>query len=363
MTEDARRLAVASLVVLTVIAAVAAAKVASAIVAPTVLAGLFALTLAPLVAALEKRRVPCTIAAGAVVAFCTLAIAGGAYLLAPSAEEWRLRAPSVIRSLERHLRDIEREIKNEVDQATAGKADDVAGTESAADAVLESGQRLMTDMMLAAPEILATLLYIVLLCFFLLAERAPMRRFMVSLAPTPRTRLNLSRAFRDIRQNIARYLLIISVDNVLLGAASAMAFWLLGLPNPALWGALVAILNYMPYLGPLTANALVFLVGMTTFYSVPEALYPVLALAALNLVEGQLMTPMAVGRQVRVGPLSVFLALAVGAWLWGIVGALVATPVLIVGESLTRRLMMQPPRPQKRDGEPGRRRTEDLAFG
>lgn len=332
--------------VVALIAVVTAAKLASAIVAPTVVAGLFALTLSPVVAGIERRGVPRPLAAGGVVGLGLFGAAGAGYLLAPSAEEWRLRVPSVIRSVERHLRSIEREIKEGVNGSDSDRLE-AAGTigsgaeeggGSTTDAVMESGQRLVTDLMLAAPELVATLFYIAFLCFFFLVERVTLRRFALSLPTGWRTRMNLSRAMREMRQTVGWYLLTISLNNLGLGAASAAVFWYFGLPNPILWGVMVGVLNFMPYVGPLVANAIVFAVGLSTFYDIMQAVYPVIALAALNLVEGQAATPMALGRRTRVSPLSVFLALAFGAWLWGPLGALVAAPVLIVAVTVGRRM-------------------------
>lgn len=342
-----------SLGTLALIAIVTAARIAGEIVAPTVLAGLFALTLAPLVAAFEKVGVPPSLGAGVLVGSSLAGVIGGIYLLAPSAEEWRLRAPSIMRSLEWKLRDIEREIEEGVDKATGGRAAELGDQESATDAVIESGQRLVTDAFLAAPEVLATFLYIAFLCFFLLAERAALRRFTLSLWRGLKTRVRLSRGMRNMRRNVGRYLLMITSINIGLGLAAGVAFSLLGLPNAPLWGAMIALLNYMPYLGPLIANIVVFAVGFTTFNGVAEAIYPVLALATLNVAEGQAVTPMVIGRRARVGALSVFLALAFGAWLWGALGAFVATPLLIVARSLWQQMAPVAPAPDRRavDGE------------
>ena len=156
-----------------------------------------------------------------------------------------------------------------------------------------------------------------------------------------------------MRRNVGRYLLMITSINIGLGLAAGVAFSLLGLPNAPLWGAMIALLNYMPYLGPLIANIVVFAVGFTTFNGVAEAIYPVLALATLNVAEGQAVTPMVIGRRARVGALSVFLALAFGAWLWGALGAFVATPLLIVARSLWQQMAPVAPAPDRRavDGE------------
>jgi len=347
-----------SLGILAVIAIVAAAKIASAIVAPTLLAGLFALALAPLVASLEKVGVPASLGAGALVASSVAAVIGGIYLLAPSAEEWRYRAPTVIRSLEWKLRDIQHEIAAGVDKATGGNAEQLGGKGSATDAVIQSGQQLVTDALFAAPEVLAAFVYVAFLCFFLLAEREALRRFTLSLWSGQKTRLRLSRAMRDIPGSVGRYLLTITIINSGLGLAAGVSFYLLGLPNAPLWGAMVALLNYMPYIGPLIANIVVFAVGFTTFNDVADAIYPVLALATLNIAEGQAVTPMVIGRRARVGALSVFLALAFGAWLWGALGALVATPLLIVAHSLWKHTVLaaltqeEPALPSERQSSP-----------
>lgn len=324
---------------LALIAVVAAAKLAAEIVAPTVLAGLFALTLSPVVRVMERRRIPSSLAAGAVVV--TMILAGGtaAYLLAPSAEDWRWKAPGVIRMLERQVRSIEREINDKVDRATAGRATTLSKQESPTEAVLESGQQLVADTVLATPQVLLMVLYIAFLCYFLLAERGLILRAAMGLAIDWRMRLQTARAVRDIRQNVSSYLLTLTAINAALGTAAAAVFWATGLPNPVLWGAMVMLLNFMPYIGPMISNLVVLSVGLVTFPHFGQAVLPVALLVMLNLLEGQLVTPMVVGRRSQLGPLSVFLALAFGAWLWGAIGALVATPLLIVGATVWRRLV------------------------
>lgn len=329
------------------IAIVSAAKLAGAIVAPTVLAGLIALTLAPVVASLERLGLPSSLSAGAIVILGVLVAAGGVYLLTPSVEEWRLRAPSMIRTIEWQIRNLEHEIEQAVDNATIGNTEDLGGQKSTADAVIKSGQKMASDVLVATPRVALTVLYVAFLCYFLLAERAALRPAVLRLCPDWKTRLRLSRAIRDIRISVSRYLLTVAIINAGLGLAAGIVLALLALPNPTLWGAMVAVLNFMPYVGPLVANIIVFAVGLVAFPAFLDALYPVLALVTLNIIEGQLVTPMVVGHRLRVGPLSVFVALAFGAWLWGALGALVATPSLIVAHRFSRRMVM-PGAPRQR---------------
>jgi predicted PurR-regulated permease PerM len=176
------------------------------------------------------------------------------------------------------------------------------------------------------------------LSYFQLSERAPVRRAFLSMSVSGHMRLNIARAIRDVRKNVSAYLLIISSVNAGLGAAAFLVFWATGLPSPLLWGAVVGVLNFMPYIGPMIANVVVLIIGLATFQYFGQVVVPVMLLATLNLIEGQLVTPMMVGRGSRLSPLAVFLALAFGAWLWGAVGALVATPVLIVVATVWRQL-------------------------
>lgn len=384
-----------SSICLAVLAIIAAAKLGAEFVAPTVLAALVALTLSPVVRSLERRKIPSAVASAIVVASVLLAAMTTLYILAPSAEDWRFRGPSVIRSLERKYRDLEQKISEGVEKATAGASGSITGGsgrvgggsgritggsgpitggsgpiaggstpitgdpsassggpdlikpaepgDSPANAVIESGQSLLADKLLDAPKAIFSALYITFLCYFLLAERAILRRKLLGFATDQKMRLRIARSARDIRLNVSSYLLTLSTVNLALGVAAALIFWVTGLPNPLLWGVMVGLLNFMPYVGPMISSIVIFLVGLATFVRSEEAFLPVFLLIILNLVEGQFVTPQIVGRRFEMGPLAVFLALAFGAWLWGFFGALVATPLLIVGATLWRSMSEDPP--------------------
>ncbi len=390
-----------SMICLAVLAIIAAAKLAAEFVAPTVLALLVAITLSPVVRSLERRKIPSAVASAIVVVSVLLAAITTIYILAPSAEDWRFRGPSVIRSLERKYRDLEQKISEGVEKATSGVSGSITGgsgrvssgagglksgsvpitggsgpitggsapiaggsatvtgdsganaggSESAkppesdgspASAVIKSGQSLLVDKLLDAPKAIFSALYITFLCYFLLAERLVLRRRMLGFATDQKMRLRIARAVRDIRLNVSSYLLTLSTVNLALGVAAAAVFWMTGLPNPLLWGFMVGLLNFMPYVGPMIYCFVIFLVGLATFVRSEEAFLPVFLLIVLNLVEGQFVTPQILGRRFEMGPLAVFLALAFGAWLWGFFGALVATPLLIVGTTLWRSMSVDP---------------------
>ena len=144
-------------------------------------------------------------------------------------------------------------------------------------------------------------------------------------------RLRALKILNDIENNLSGYLTVVTAINLCLGLVAIAATYLMGLPYPLLWGALAFALNYIPYVGPGIMYVLLFLAGVLTYPTLLGALVPPLTYMAITLVEGQFLTPAIVGRQVlQVHPLALFLGIAFWAWLWGPLGAFLATPILIV---------------------------------
>lgn len=115
--------------------------------------------------------------------------------------------------------------------------------------------------------------------------------------------------------------------NVGAGAAMAIAAALLGIPNPLLWGTLVAVLNFVPCVGALMSMAILAVVGVQTFDSLPHALAAAILLIFVGLA-GEVITPLVLGRGLKLNPVAIFIAILLGGWLWDIVGVLLAVPLL-----------------------------------
>ncbi len=90
------------------------------------------------------------------------------------------------------------------------------------------------------------------------------------------------------------------------------------------------MLNYIPYVGPGIMHAILFVIGLLTFDTLWPALIAPLFFMAFTFVEGHFIMPTIIGRQLLLHPLAVFLSLAFWAWLWGPIGAFLATPILIM---------------------------------
>lgn len=301
---------------------------------PTVLALLAAIALEPVARMADRMQVPRSLSAAVIVIMAIGLIVALLYYVMPTADEWNRRAPDILRKLD----DVMRNLISRLTEALQGPRFNSEGEEiDPIEHLSASGQSIVTGLALTVPMILGGVLYGAVLTFFLLRERTMVSRWILALGGTPRHRRALGRTLRDIQQNVSSYLLAILIINTGLGLMSTLLFWSFGLPNPFLWGLLMGVLNFMPYIGPAIMAVTIFGVGLVSFDLPLQALFPVLALLVLNTIEGQFVTPMLVGRQMRQSALTIFMAITFGAWLWGPAGAILATPVLLVISAFTRR--------------------------
>jgi predicted PurR-regulated permease PerM len=167
-----------------------------------------------------------------------------------------------------------------------------------------------------------------ILLYFMLASGDLVLRKTVRVLPRLQDKKRAVDIFRQAERDISTYLVTITLVNITLGAVTAAAMYLLGMPNPVLWGVLAAVLNYVPYLGPLTTFGVIALVSLLTFDQLSEAILPPLVFLGLTSLEGQVLTPLFLGRRLTLNPVAVFLALLIWGWLWGIPGILLAVPLL-----------------------------------
>ena len=143
---------------------------------------------------------------------------------------------------------------------------------------------------------------------------------------------------RVIQQGVdatSTYLGTITLINLGLGGLTALVLWWLGMPSPVMWGGIVAVANYIPYLGPIVAALLLFLGGLMIYPDIWGALLPPAAFISFHLIEANFFTPMVVGERLEINPLSILIALSFWAWVWGTIGALLAVPLLIFGAAAT----------------------------
>jgi predicted PurR-regulated permease PerM len=178
----------------------------------------------------------------------------------------------------------------------------------------------------------------VILLYFLLASEYQLLSHTVQTIPRRRTRMLVLAGVRQAQREVGQYLATAALINIVLGLLVGIVLAQIGLPNPLLWGALAAALNFVPYIGPLLMSAMLVLAGIVTFGLAWITLLPAACFLALHAVESNLVTPLVVGRRLRLSPIAVFLSVIIWGWIWGIAGAFIAVPMLLAIRAACRRV-------------------------
>jgi predicted PurR-regulated permease PerM len=152
---------------------------------------------------------------------------------------------------------------------------------------------------------------------------------LVRVMPTLSDKKRAVEISHEIQQNISNYLFSVSLINLGLGLLVSGGLYLMGVPNAAMWGILVAVLNFVPYFGPASGVILLAAVGLLTFDTLGKGLLPPLWYLLLHLLETNLITPVLLGRRFTLNPVVIFVSLIFWMWLWGVPGALLSVPILV----------------------------------
>ena len=169
-----------------------------------------------------------------------------------------------------------------------------------------------------------------LLAYFLLASGDMFLTKLVRVLPIFRDKVRAVTVVRTVQREVATYFASVGMINVALGIAVTFLTWGFGLPMPWFWGALVAVLNFVPYFGAGISALLLLLAGMAFTASTGQAFLLVTCFIAITFFEGQLINPMLVGKRLELNPTVVFVALLFWGWLWGVGGMLLAVPLVII---------------------------------
>ncbi|WP_392662551.1 AI-2E family transporter [Amaricoccus sp. B4] len=297
---------------------------------PVVLAFMLTMVFSPVRRFLDRRGIPSGLSAFLIVGLLLAGLAIGALGLAVPISEWVDRAPEISREINLKISqmlgaaDQIREAAKQVDElAKGGETTDVPVV-----AVREPG--ITAQVVLLAPEVLAQGAFTLILLFFLLASGDMFYEKLVYVLPTFRDKRRAISIARDIERKLSRYLFTITLINACLGIAIGISMWLLSMPNPELFGLAGFLLNYIPYVGSAIGIVASSVVAMLTLPEQTAAIPVGLTYLALTSIEGQLITPWFVGRSLRLNTVVVFLSVTLWAWLWSVVGMLVATPLLVV---------------------------------
>ena len=326
-----------ALLVLATLATGAALWAAQTVILPVLLAVFFALIGNPLIRGLQRLYLP---RAAAALLVLLVGLAGttllAAQLMEPAAE-WARQVPREVRKVAPKLQELIRPVK-EANEAAAdiaraadgGKPVEVVRTE------VNDPYRSLT----ATPRMIAAVFAVILLTFFFMVFGQNLQRNALALLPTRQQKRITVEILQSIEYEISRYVLTISAINFIVGMAFAAALYLIGVPlaEALLWGTMAALLNYAPYVGPLVGILIMLLMGFVASDDIWQALLPAGIYLGLHTLEGQIITPIVLGRQMRLSPLVLVLALLLFGWLWGIIGLLLAVPLLVCTKIVLARI-------------------------
>lgn len=313
---------------LLILAVTACLYFAADLLTPIAFAFLLNLLLSPVVRWLHGFGVPTTLSAFAIVATLVGLLVLGVTMLAEPAERWIQEAPRTIRELQNDLFTAKSHLEGI--QELADEVEELAQTAEPDDAqpVVVKGPSIAENLLIGLPTAAAFVGIVMFLTFFLLASGETLLRRMTRCGRNWTERRRIVTIARQIQLEQSRYLATVTLINVALGAATSAAMYLLDVPNPFLWGTMVALFNFAPYVGAVVSASVIAVVGLSTFDTLGASLAPSAVFLVLTILEGQLITPMILGQKMALNPLFVFLSVIVWGWLWGIAGALMAVPIV-----------------------------------
>ena len=298
---------------------------------PVTAALVVAIALVPLLEWFERRGMPSKASAGlCVFFFLAFAIFAIGSIVVP-ARDWVAQIPSKVPKVRATLEPVI-QLYNHLDKFINKTASQIAisQAEKTQAVHVETPNSMSSLLLTSAPHLLIQLFFALLVIFLFLAGWTAMRKKTIVSRGSFEGALTTARVIQQVVDATSTYLGTITLINLGLRTLTALVLWWLQMPSPIMWGGIVAVANYVPYLGPIVCALLLFLGGLMTFPDVWGAMMPPAAFICFHLVEANFFTPMVVGHRLTISPLSILISLSFWAWVWGTTGALLAVPLLII---------------------------------
>lgn len=331
------------LIVLAVCAVAALGYVARDFLIPTAGAVVLALVLTPVANTFERLRLPPSLAAAASVLLLALGLAALLAISIPALTNWVDQTPYLTYTLERKLEGVRKslaivqEVSKQVEQATSA-ATPATPTVTPPEKVVLREKSLLAELASTTPGVLLQVFYAAVLAFLLLSHRNNSRRQIMRIPASFNMRVRLARVMRDINERVGHYLFSLAVIYTGVAACSTVALAVLGFPNAIIWGALMGIAGFVPFIGSAVTITVVALVALLTFDDWPLIVGAPAALLVIHVIEANLVTPMFVSRRCSLNTVAVFASIALLGWMWGAIGAIVAVPLLILISTIAAHL-------------------------
>ncbi len=297
---------------------------------PVTAALVVAIALVPMLEWFERRGVPAKLASGlCVLVFLAIAIFALAAIVYP-AIDWVALIPQRIDRVTEALApllDLYSNLQKFIDQTVSRISIEASQVRTVR---VETPNSMLGIITASAPHAAIQLFFALLVIYFFLAGWTGMRKRTIVSRGSFEGALTTARVIQQTVDATSTYIGTITVINVALGGLTAAILWALGMDSPVMWGGIVAVLNYIPYLGPIAAAILLALGGLMTFPDPWTALLPPMIFISLHVIEANAITPLIVGHRLTINPLLILVSLSFWAWVWGTTGALLAVPLLII---------------------------------
>lgn len=311
---------------------------AASLLIPIAIAILLNVVFAPVSRSLLKRHIPAPLSAAIIVILLMGTIAFSIVMLSNPVTDWVDRLPNVAWKIESKLHDILRPVESVKEITT--QVDDIASAATAedtnkADSTVEIKGPSLSDQFFDSFQIIVLQLGVVAaLLFFLLASGDLFKERFMAMVPGLKGKKQVLTIMQKIEKEASIYLLTMCSINLVLGTAIGLTLWFVGIPNAVLWGFMAFVLNFIPYVGAIVGTGIVFMVALLSQDSLTITIAVPLIYIGLSIAEGQLFTPMIVGRKLAINPVIVFVFVLFWGWLWGVSGAVMAVPILVIFRAL-----------------------------
>lgn len=311
------------------ILAIGTLSVAQGVFVPIIAAFILALTLSPLRRGLGGLGVPPGLAAAILMIGLLIILSILFYFLSEGVQKYLSDAPTFAKKVRQELSGLFGTIEPVLE---AGSQIEAMTKQEGPQAVTISEPGFVKVMTHATPAIISQIVVALTLSFFLLASGDMFYEKLVQVMPTLKDKRRALDAARTIESQLSVYFFTISTINAILGLVIGLSMWALGMPNPLLFGLGAFLLNYIPYIGSIGGIAVTLVTGLVTFDGVLAGILPAFLYWAINTLEGQFLTPILVGRRLKLNAVVIFISFALWAWVWSFMGMLLSTPLLIAAK-------------------------------
>ena len=341
--------------VLATLALVVLLRYAQELFVPIVLSILIAYALNPFVATLEGLRIPRTLGAAFTVIALFAGVGFGVYALRQQTAVVLDSIPDVLAKVRNEIQEYRRspdqssnaigklrQAAKEIEE-TAAEATDTAASRGVPKVQIDQPAFRTNDFIwtgsLGLLSLVSNGVLVVFLVFFLLASGDLFKRKVVHLIGTRLSEKRMTlETLNEINAQIERFLFIQVLTSIAVGVCTAVSLWAFGLHQPAFWGSAAGVLSSLPYIGPIFITGALAIAAFVQFASMTAVVKIVAVPIVVFSLEGLLLKPAVMGKAARINGVAMFVGLLFWSWIWGLIGLIVAVPIMMALKSVCDRV-------------------------